>query len=64
MLFRQIFDSHLAQYAYLNAMRFLDFGYSATVMLGGFIMLTVVIAIVGFVVIRLKTRSTPTMETR
>jgi multiple sugar transport system permease protein len=26
----------LALYAYLNAMRFLDFGYSATVMLGMF----------------------------
>ena len=26
----------LALYAYLNAMRFLDFGYSATVMLGAF----------------------------
>ena len=33
----------LALYAYLNAMRFLDFGYSATVMLGGFLMLTLVI---------------------
>ena len=35
----------LALYAYLNAMRFLDFGYSATVMLGGFLMLTLVIVI-------------------
>ncbi len=29
----------LALYAYLNAMRFLDFGYSATIMLGSFILL-------------------------
>ena len=29
----------LALYAYLNAMRFLDFGYSATVMLGTFLLL-------------------------
>ena len=35
----------LALYAYLNAMRFLDFGYSATVMLGGFLMLTLVIVV-------------------
>ena len=27
----------------LNAMRFLDFGYSATVMLGGFLLLTVAV---------------------
>lgn len=31
----------LALYAYLNAMRFLDFGYSATVMLGMFVLLLV-----------------------
>ena len=30
----------LALYAYLNGMRFLDFGYSSTVMIGGFILLT------------------------
>ena len=35
----------IALYAYLNAMRFLDFGYSATVMLGGFLMLTLMIVI-------------------
>jgi multiple sugar transport system permease protein len=35
----------LALYAYLNAMRFLDFGYSATVMLGSFAVLVVVAAI-------------------
>lgn len=39
----------LALYAYLNAMRFLDFGYSATVMLGGFLLLTVLIVIVSLV---------------
>ena len=33
----------IAQYAYLNAMRFLDFGYSATVMLAGFVLLSLVI---------------------
>ncbi|MAR07063.1 MAG: sugar ABC transporter permease [Cyanobium sp. NAT70] len=35
----------IALYAYLNAMRFLDFGYSATVMLGGFLMLTALMMI-------------------
>jgi multiple sugar transport system permease protein len=34
----------LALYAYLNAMRFLDFGYSATVMLGSFAVLLMVAA--------------------
>jgi len=29
----------LALYAYLNAMRFLDFGYSATITLGSFVLL-------------------------
>jgi multiple sugar transport system permease protein len=33
----------IALYAYLNGMRFLDFGYSATVMLAGFLLLTVLI---------------------
>ena len=33
----------IAQYAYLNAMRFLDFGYSATVMLAGFLLMTLAI---------------------
>ena len=37
----------LALYAYLNAMRFLDFGYSATVMLGGFLLLTLLIVLAG-----------------
>ncbi len=31
----------LAQYAYLNAMRFLDFGYSSTIMIGSFILLII-----------------------
>ena len=42
----------IAQYAYLNAMRFLDFGYSATVMLAGFLLLTLVI-IAAALVLRL-----------
>ena len=33
----------IAQYAYLNAMRFLDFGYSATVMLAGFLLMSLAI---------------------
>ena len=33
----------VALYAYLNAMRFLDFGYSATVMLAGFLLLTLAV---------------------
>ena len=33
----------IAQYAYLNAMRFLDFGYSATLMLAGFLLMSLVI---------------------
>ena len=37
----------LALYAYLNAMRFLDFGYSATVMLGSFLLLLLVCAVVA-----------------
>ena len=39
----------LALYAYLNAMRFLDFGYSATVMLGGFLLLTIFIVLAGLI---------------
>ena len=39
----------LALYAYLNAMRFLDFGYSATVMLGGFLLLTLFIVLAGLI---------------
>ena len=33
----------IALYAYLNGMRFLDFGYSTTVMLAGFLLLTALI---------------------
>ncbi|BEV36197.1 sugar ABC transporter permease [Synechococcus sp. M16CYN] len=36
-------NESLALYAYLNGMRFLDFGYSATIMIGGFILLSVVV---------------------
>ena len=39
----------LAVYAYLNAMRFLDFGYSATVMLGGFLLLMALIVLGGLI---------------
>ena len=39
----------LALYAYLNAMRFLDFGYSATVMLGGFVLLMALIGLGGLI---------------
>ena len=39
----------LAVYAYLNAMRFLDFGYSATVMLGGFVLLMALIVLGGLI---------------
>ena len=41
----------LALYAYLNGMRFLDFGYSATVMVAGFLVLTMLI-VLGTVVLR------------
>lgn len=40
----------LALYAYLNAMRFLDFGYSATVMLGSFAVLLAVAGVAGLAV--------------
>ncbi len=43
----------LALYAYLNAMRFLDFGYSATVMLGGFMLLSLSI-LLGALALRLS----------
>ena len=43
----------LALYAYLNAMRFLDFGYSATVMLGGFLLLSLSI-LLGALALRLS----------
>ena len=37
----------VALYAYLNAMRFLDFGYSATAMLAGFLLLTLTMLILA-----------------
>ena len=37
----------VALYAYLNAMRFLDFGYSATVMLAGFLLLTLAVLVLA-----------------
>ena len=43
----------LALYAYLNALRFLDFGYSATVMLGGFLLLSLSI-LLGALALRLS----------
>ncbi len=42
----------LAIYAYLNAMRFLDFGYSSTIMIASFILLTLT-SIIGFYLINL-----------
>ncbi len=42
----------LALYAYLNAMRFLDFGYSATVMLATFLLLVLVVALGALLVRR------------
>ncbi len=48
----------LGLYAYLNAMRFLDFGYSSTVMLASFILL-ITICLIGWVIlIQLKKVST------
>ena len=37
----------VALYAYLNAMRFLDFGYSSTVMLAGFLLLTLAVLVLA-----------------
>ena len=37
----------VALYAYLNAMRFLDFGYSATAMLAGFLLLSLTMLILA-----------------
>ncbi len=41
----------LALYAYLNAMRFLDFGYSSTIVIGSFIIL-VVICITSWIILK------------
>ena len=40
----------LALYAYLNAMRFLDFGYSATVMISGFLLLVIACLLVFLII--------------
>jgi multiple sugar transport system permease protein len=39
----------LSLYAYLNAMRFLDFGYSATLVVASFVLLTLVCATVWII---------------
>ena len=44
----------LALYAYLNAMRFLDFGYSATIMLGSFFLLILVCFLSILIISRIK----------
>ena len=40
----------IALYAYLNAMRFLDFGYGATIIIGSFILLSILVASCWFLV--------------
>ena len=52
----------LALYAYLNAMRFLDFGYSVTVMLGGFMLLGLSI-LLGALALRLSGALRPEKKT-
>ena len=47
----------IALYAYWNALRFLDFGYSATIMIGSFLILTSLIAIAWFVISTTRNRS-------
>ena len=44
----------IALYAYLNAMRFLDFGYSATIMIGGFVILSLIIYILYIMLLKLN----------
>ncbi len=46
----------LALYAYLNAMRFLDFGYSATVMIGSFLLLITVCLICWLLISQAKNK--------
>ena len=46
----------IALYAYLNAMRFLDFGYSATIMFAGFILLLLAIGLVSIIILTSKYR--------
>ena len=47
----------IALYAYWNALRFLDFGYSATIMIGSFVILSSLIAIAWFVISAARSRS-------
>ena len=47
----------IALYAYWNALRFLDFGYSATIMIGSFVILTSLIVIAWFVISFARNRS-------
>jgi multiple sugar transport system permease protein len=47
----------IALYAYWNALRFLDFGYSATIMIGSFLILSSLIAIAWFVISTTRNRS-------
>ncbi len=47
----------IALYAYWNALRFLDFGYSATIMIGSFLILSSLIAIAWLVIATTRNRS-------
>ena len=47
----------IALYAYWNALRFLDFGYSATIMIGSFVILSSLIAIAWLVISAARSRS-------
>ena len=47
----------IALYAYWNALRFLDFGYSATIMIGSFIILTTMVAIAWMVITTARRRT-------
>lgn len=47
----------IALYAYWNALRFLDFGYSATIMIGSFVILSSLIVIAWLVITAMRSRS-------
>ena len=47
----------IALYAYWNALRFLDFGYSATIMIGSFVILSSLIVIAWFMISFARNRS-------
>ena len=47
----------IALYAYWNALRFLDFGYSATIMIGSFVILSSLIVIAWVVISLARNRS-------